>query len=228
MVLDKSILLIDDDPRLLTLLRNFLTREGFNVVTATNGQEGLDQLSEQSFDLIVTDVMMPEMDGHSFLEEVRRSGSEIPVLMLTALGEVDDRIKGLSLGADDYLPKPFEPKELLLRIHNILKRVVTVPTLPVITFGDYLFDMANLQLTRHNTVVYLTPAESEILRLLGETFQKPVSREKIADALQSGGERSVDVQVVRLRKKIEADPSKPIYLKTIRHKGYVLTGGPDV
>lgn len=214
------ILVVDDDDKLRALLEQFLTRAGFLVSTAANAKEARELLAVFTVDMLVLDVMMPGERGTVLAKELR-SGHGAPVLLLTAMDQAADRIEGLEAGADDYLTKPFEPKELVLRIQNILARIRPKDGAPRgLRLGEFTFDVISGKLTRAGEPVYLTGAEIHCLRTLAEAGGEPVSREALAEA--GGNERSTDVQINRLRKKIEANPGKPVYIQTIRHAGYAL------
>ncbi len=217
------ILVVDDDDRLRELLRKFLSENGFLVATASDVADARAKLDIFAFDLIVLDLMMPGESGLDFAEELGRRGA-IPTLMLTAMGEPEDRIAGLERGADDYLPKPFEPRELLLRIHNILRRVPPRPEAPAeVRLGDVLFDLERGELRRNGKPIRLTAVETALLKALAERPGAVLSRQELTMRTgASGGGRAVDVQVTRLRRKIEPDPRLPRYLQTVRGKGYVL------
>lgn len=224
------ILVIDDDARLRDLLRRYLTDNGFRVTTAGDSEEARRTMQALAFDLLVLDVMMPGETGTAFARSLRGDTEEsrmsVPILMLTALGETDDRISGLESGADDYLTKPFEPRELLLRIRTILKRTHAAPPDPATTdiqFGGFRFDMERGVLERGGVPVRISPAEASLLKVLGSSAGLPLSREELAERCKiHGNERTIDVQVTRLRRKIETDPRAPQFLQTIRGKGYVL------
>jgi two-component system phosphate regulon response regulator OmpR len=175
------------------------------------------------FDLLILDVMMPQEDGFSLAESVRRTSS-VPIILLTARGMPEDRIKGLALGADDYVPKPFEPEELALRINAILRRAAmrSAEAPETVRFGPYVFNLARGDLTRDGAGVRLTEAEASLLRVLASRGGEPITREDLAKRAKAGLERSVDVQVTRLRRKIEADPRVPVFLQTVRGIGYRL------
>ena len=224
------ILVVDDDSRLRELLRKFLSERGFRVTTAAHSADAEAKLKSLAFDLLVLDVMMPGETGIDFTKRLRHSNS-VPILLLTARAESQDRIAGLAGGADDYLAKPFEPDELLLRIRAILRRAPP-PTEAVtdIRFGPFRFDLGREELLRSadgaESVVRLTAAEASLLKVLAEGAGTTIGR---ADLLQrsriSGNERTVDVQMTRLRRKVEADPRQPRYLQTVRGTGYVLRLG---
>lgn len=220
-----TILVIDDDRRLRDLLQQFLSTEGYAVMVAEGAGDARRMLQHQNFDLLVVDVMMPGETGVEFTKTLR-SESQVPVLMLTAMGEVEDRIRGLENGADDYLNKPFEPKELLLRIENILRRVRGRPQGPV-RFGEFTFHRENGTLYRGARFIQLTSAELKLLKIFTDRLNEAVSREQLSKLLNGISERSIDVQVVRLRRKIEDDPKNPVYLQTSWGSGYVLRDHPE-
>lgn len=217
------ILVVDDDTRLRSLLRKYLSDSGFRVTTAADAAEARAQLANLSFDLIVLDVMMPGESGLTFVESLRPK-CQVPVLLLTAMGAPEDRVKGFETGADDYLHKPFEPRELVLRIKSILRRLPADSPPPAeIRLGSYRFDVAREELVHGGDVVRLTPAETELLKVLAENAGSPLSREELGERCAiAGGLRAIDVQVTRLRRKIEPDPKLPRYLRTIRGRGYLL------
>ncbi|HCU58571.1 MAG TPA: DNA-binding response regulator [Alphaproteobacteria bacterium] len=218
------ILVVDDDTRLRSLLGRFLREQGFAVSVAKDAFQADMFLNQYRLDLIVLDVMMPGLDGFEFLKQIRLE-SNVPVLMLTAMGETDNRIYGLEHGADDYLPKPFEPKELVLRIKNILKRVPQKNIEnAVLNFGPIVYDMASKELKNvSGEIIHITNVEQQLLNILGQKAGQIFTREKLAEILGAGNNpRSIDVQITRLRKKIEKDSKNPRYLQTIRGKGYML------
>ncbi len=219
------ILVVDDDNRLRSLLQRFLRDNGFYVSVAKNAAEARERLRDYKFDLLIVDIMMPEETGLEFLEKLRRESS-MPVIMLTAMGETEDRIAGLETGADDYLPKPFEPKELVLRIKNILRRAPQEDGQAVekLNLGLCCYDMVKKELlTKQGTVIHITPVEQAMLNVLGQKSGQIFTREKLAEILGAGqSPRSIDVQITRLRKKIEKDSKNPRYLQTVRGKGYML------
>lgn len=219
------ILVVDDDVRLRHLLQRYLQESGFAVSAAKDAENARMFLRQYRFDLVISDVMMPNESGIEFLQKLRHE-SDVPTILLTAMGETADRINGLEAGADDYLPKPFEPKELVLRINNILRRIpITDRTkTTILQLGDCVFDLSKKE-CRHkvNGLMHLAPVELAILSILGQKTGQIFSREKLAELL--GGEqslRSIDVQITRLRKKIEKDSKNPRYLQTVRGKGYML------
>ncbi|MBC7135514.1 MAG: response regulator transcription factor [Oceanibaculum nanhaiense] len=220
------ILVVDDDGRLRDLLRRYLTENGFRVSTAADAAEARAKLESLAFDLLVLDVMMPGESGLDLTQDLRRTGV-VPILLLTAMAETEDRINGLERGADDYLSKPFEPRELLLRIRTILRRVNgAVPARAAgapILLGGLVFDAERLELRGPGRTVRLTEAEAALLRALAEKPGATLTRDDLAQRLDlTGNPRTVDVQVTRLRRKIEPDPRFPRYLQTVRGKGYAL------
>ncbi len=224
------LLIVDDDERIRGLLRKFLIRHGFLVSVARDAGHARRVLAGLDFDLIVMDVMMP---GESGVELTRalRATHKTPILLLTAKGETPDRIEGLEAGADDYLPKPFEPKELLMRINAILRRMPEPEQEPVqpkiVHLGPVRYDIERAELSRAGKPVRLTATEVQLMRIFAENLRKPVSRAKLVEDLgRDGGqaqERAVDVQITRLRRKIESDPKQPRYLQTVRGEGYMLS-----
>ncbi|MDA0901872.1 MAG: response regulator [Proteobacteria bacterium] len=215
------ILVVDDDTRLRKLLSKYLSDNGFYVSAAKDAAQAREMMKDFIFDMLVVDLMMPNETGVEFTKSLRQS-SKIPVLMLTAMGEVNYRIEGLEAGVDDYLPKPFEPKELLLRIHNILKRVVGDVEDSNYSFGDFLFDAKSMRLKKGDEYIHITETEAKILNILCKEFGEIVSREKISDFFGGVDHRTIDVQITRLRRKIEENPKQPHFLQTVRNKGYVL------
>lgn len=217
------ILVVDDDARLRKLLARYLAEHGFLVATAENAADARSKLASFTFDLIVLDLMMPGESGLSLAADLRRR-SGVPILMLTAMGEPEDRIAGLEKGADDYMVKPFEPRELLLRIGNILRRVPQASALPtVVHLGGMVFDMEREELRRGEQPVKLTSVETALLGALARRAGVALRREELIELTgAAGGDRAIDVQVTRLRRKIETDPRDPRYLQTVRGRGYVL------
>lgn len=218
----QHLLVIDDDSRIRSLLQRFLTKSGYRVSTAQNADEARHTLDGLTFDLLILDVMMPGQSGMEFATELRKK-DQVPILMLTARAESESRIQGLEIGVDDYLAKPFEPRELLLRIRNILKRQNSPSNLPVdeVTFGPFRFKPERQELMCGEDVIRLTDRERELLCLFAAQPGATVTRTALAGE-DGTGERTVDVQINRLRRKIEPDPSNPIYLQTIRGIGYRL------
>ncbi len=220
------VLVVDDDTRLRALLHRFLQESGFYVSSAKDASEAREILEQYCFDLLIVDIMMPNESGLVFLEKLRQD-NDVPVVLLTAMGETGDRINGLEIGADDYIAKPFEPKELVLRIRNIIKRAPqkNVDMLEKLDLGLCWFDLDKKELIdkKDNSVIHITPVEKSMLVILGQKSGQIFSREKLAQILGAEqGPRSIDVQVTRLRKKIEKDSKNPRYLQTVRGKGYML------
>lgn len=228
--LQQHLLIVDDDERIRGLLQKFLIRSGFLVTTARDAAQARRLIAGLDFDLLVLDVMMPGEDGISFTRDLR-GRLATPILLLTARGETANRIEGLEAGADDYLAKPFEPKELLLRINAILRRVpVARPAEPVpkvLVLGEARYDVDRGELWRGSDLVRLTATEAALMRIFAAEPGQPVSRDRLAGDLGRADEanpeaRAVDVQITRLRRKIEADPKQPRYLQTVRGEGYML------
>lgn len=221
------ILVVDDDDRIRELLTKFLRARGLRVSAAPDGEKALALLSQLRFDLVILDVMMPGVDGFTVTETVRES-SDTPILLLTARGEPEDRIRGLSLGADDYLAKPFEPEELVLRVEAILRRSSPRRKGPKeVRFGPWSFVLATGQLARDGAPVRLTGGEAALLTALAGQAGEPVSRLTLSERAANGaGERAVDVQITRLRRKLEADPKAPVWVQTVRGEGYKLVAEP--
>lgn len=219
------ILVIDDDLRLRSLLSRYLQENGFAVSAAKDAENARMFLRQYDFDLLIVDVMMPGESGLEFLQKLRRD-SDVPAIVLTAMGEIQDRISGLEAGADDYLPKPFEPKELVLRINNILRRVPSVNSenKQILKLGDFSYDLNSKELrSKVGGIVHITPVEQSILSILGQKAGQIFTRDKLAELLGvEQSPRSIDVQITRLRKKIEQDSKNPRYLQTVRGKGYML------
>lgn len=221
------ILVVDDDDRIRDLLTRFLRERDLRVSSASDGAKALALFEQMEFDLVILDVMMPERDGFEVTEVIRQKGNT-PILLLTARGEPEDRIKGLSLGADDYLGKPFEPEELILRVQAILRRSLPQRTGPKeVVFGPWRFVLATRQLSQEGQSVRLTGGEAALLEALAMNVGEPVSRLSLSEKAANGaGERAVDVQVTRLRRKLETDPRAPIWIQTVRGAGYKLVGDP--
>lgn len=221
----RHILVVDDDRRICALLQRYLTENGFLVSAASSAAEADTLMASLTFDLMILDVMMPGEDGLSFTKRLRGT-SDVPILLLTARGEPEDRIAGLERGADDYLAKPFEPRELLLRITTILRRArAPEPQKRVVYLGACRFDAERGELWRNDKIVKLTSAELSLLRIFAGAPGQTFSRSDLSGKIGAVLERTVDVQITRLRRKIEADPRMPIYLQTVRSVGYVLA--PD-
>jgi two-component system phosphate regulon response regulator OmpR len=226
------ILVVDDDARLRALLQRFLTEQGFRVSTAENAATARAALADMAFDLLVLDVMMPGESGLELTAALRAEGQEVPILMLTARGAPDDRIAGLEQGVDDYLAKPFDPRELALRMRTILRRAAPAPTAPQnlapMQIGNRWFDIERAELRGPDGIIRLTGGEAALMQSLARRAGEILSREDIGEALGTpdAGERAIDVQVTRLRRKVEPDPREPRFIQTIRHRGYVLRPGP--
>jgi two-component system, OmpR family, phosphate regulon response regulator OmpR len=218
----KHILIVDDDDRIRELLREYLQNNNFYTTTAKNSLDAKKKISLLKFDLIILDIMMPGQSGLELTREIKEK-SDQPIILLTAMGETSDRVSGLETGADDYLPKPFEPKELLLRIKNILKRIKSGKNLnPVLKFGDIRVDLEKMSIKSKKGITKLNTAEKALLEKMilsvGQIFQ----RDQISQIIKLTKERAVDVMITRLRQKIEPDPKNPKYLQTVRGNGYVL------
>ncbi len=224
----RHLLVVDDDDRIRDLLRRFLVRAGFRVTVAEDAAAARRLFESFSFDLAVVDVMMPGEDGFSLTAWLRKR-TAVPILILTARGLPGDRIEGLSLGADDYLAKPFEPQELLLRIEAVLRRTGPVSSGPrQVSLGELTFDLERAELSRNGAAIRLTESEAAILRALAQNAHAAVDRWDLARPGESDAEarlRAVDIHVTRLRKKLEVDPKAPRYLQTVRGIGYMLA--PD-
>ena len=223
------LLVVDDDDRIRSLLKQFLARAGFRVTAARDAAQARKVLELFDVDLLVLDVMMPGETGFELTAwlraQVGRKG-RTPIVLLTARGEAGDRIEGLTRGADDYLPKPFEPQELVLRIGAILRRAGAAADLPRrLSLGRCMFDLERGELYRDDRPVRLTEAEAQLLRRLGRDAHTPIERRLLTSAPEDSGGRAVDIQVTRLRRKIEVDPKNPRYLQTVRGIGYMLA--PD-
>jgi two-component system, OmpR family, phosphate regulon response regulator OmpR len=221
------ILIVDDDTRIRSLLSQFLKTNGYRVTTAESAADARKRMEGLAFDLIVLDVMMPGENGFQFAETLRQT-SAVPILMLTALADINDRIRGFELGVDDYLSKPFDPRELLLRVGSILRRVTAPPpanqnTSPEsVSFGRFTYHIARSELTLGGEAVKITDRERDMMKLLAEANGAPVTREALAGPGSDANERTIDVQINRLRRKIERDPANPMYLQTVRGSGYRL------
>jgi two-component system phosphate regulon response regulator OmpR len=219
---ETHLIVIDDDDRIRDLLKRYLTRQGHAVTTAPDAAAARKLFQTFSFDLAILDIMMPGEDGLSLLKALREEGNQTPVLLLTARGQADDRIEGLRLGADDYLPKPFEPEELALRTAAIIRRSHVPPPPEEIEMSGLVFEPAKGLLSGPSGNIRLTDSELQLLTTLSRHPGEPISREALASQSSNGTERSIDVQVTRLRKKIEPDPKNPIHIQTVRGIGYRL------
>ena len=215
------ILIVDDDDRIRDLVKEFLNQNNYLVSTAKDSDDALEKTKIVKFDLIVLDIMMPGKTGLEFTKDYKNK-INTPILLLTAKGEPDERIEGLELGADDYLTKPFEPKELILRINNILSKTKSIEMKKVIEFGNIKIDLKKLFIYKNNQSLKINSTEKLILEKMINSPGKIFKREEIANLIDLDKERSIDVIVTRLRKKIEENPKSPNYLQTIRGEGYVL------
>jgi len=220
------LLVVDDDQRLRALLQKYLSANGFRVSAAADAEEARTLMKSMAFDLLILDVMMPGETGLDLTRAVRAQ-SQVPILILTARGESEDRIAGFEYGADDYLPKPFEPRELVLRCGALLRRSATPAVSPhrEVKMGEAVFDPERGELRRKGKPVRLTSSEAALLKLFAANAGRPFSRMDLCTRLGVALERSIDVQVTRLRRKIEEDPKLPLYIQTVRGVGYVLV--PD-
>jgi two-component system phosphate regulon response regulator OmpR len=221
------LLVIDDDSRLRTLLARFLGDNGYRVTVAANAGEARRRLAGLAFDLLIVDVMMPGENGIDLARSLR-AGSTVPILMLTALSEPANRIAGLEAGADDYLPKPFEPRELLLRVNNILRRSRPGPLSLIehVRFGPYAFHLRSGELRKGGELIALTEREREIMQIFAEAPGETIARERLLGGGPQASERTIDVQINRLRRKLEESPGDPMYLQTVRGIGYRLVTEP--
>jgi two-component system phosphate regulon response regulator OmpR len=212
---------VDDDSRIRDLLARYLQEHGYRVTSAVDAASARATMRGLTFDLLILDVMMPHESGIDFARSLRRE-SQVPILMLTARAEPDQRIEGLETGVDDYLAKPFDPRELLLRVVNVLRRRATAASSSEVRMGNFVFHIARGELKRDGETVRLTERERELLRYFAQRPGMPVARHELAKDGENGGERAIDVQINRLRRKIENDPANPVYLQTVRGKGYIL------
>lgn len=228
------ILIVDDDPGLLELLEEYLTGNGYSVSCAANGLELEQRLAEKSADLLLLDLMLPGEDGLSLARKLRAGGAKLPIIMLSARGEDIDRIVGLEVGADDYLAKPFNPRELLARIRAVLRRTgedqATTAEAPLATgneFGSFHLDIDSRRLIREGKEIPLTSGDFGLLRLFVEHPNRVLSRDRLMEWIKGYDrdpfDRSIDVRVTRLRRKIETDPARPVYIRTVRGEGYLFT-----
>ena len=219
------ILIVDDDTRIRELLTRYLLQNGYRVTAAESAADARRKMEGLAFDLLVLDIMMPGENGVSLARALRADESDVPILMLTARSETEQRIEGLDAGADDYLGKPFDPRELLLRIGNIVRRRAPedVNLVEQIVFGPFIFVIAKRELKRNGEVVRLTDRERDILVRFARNPGETIARHALADGDAEIGERTIDVQINRLRRKLEADPANPRYLQTVRGMGYRLS-----
>jgi two-component system phosphate regulon response regulator OmpR len=216
------LLIVDDDHKIRDLLARYLYEQGFRVTTAEDAPSARAAMRGLSFDIILLDVMMPGESGLDLARELK-STTRVPICMLTARAEAEQRIEGLEIGVDDYISKPFEPRELLLRLRNILRRGQDVQgSADEARMGPYTFYISRGELKRGEEAIKLTERERDLLRLFAQRRGMPVQRHELANDENTGSERAIDVQINRLRRKIESDPSNPVYLQTVRGKGYIL------
>ncbi len=226
------VLIVDDDERIRTLLARFMAKNGYLVTKARDAAHARRLLAGLEFDMLIIDVMMPGEDGFALTRDLRLSLTT-PIMLLTARGEAEDRITGLEAGADDYLPKPFEPQELLLRVNAILRRIpkdINKPAPPrTLQMGKFRYDITRSELWHGDSVMRLTSTENALMRVFAASPNTAVSRKRLVQELGQGdssaNERAIDVQITRLRRKIEADPKQPRYLQTVRGAGYMIA--PD-
>ncbi|MEX0344291.1 MAG: response regulator transcription factor [Rhizobiaceae bacterium] len=218
------LLVVDDDTRIRDLLKQYLSSNGFRVTVAANSADARNKLEGLDFDLLIIDVMMPGESGIE-LTKALRSDKQVPILMLTALSEIESRVNGLEAGADDYLSKPFDPRELILRVNNILRRggPTAAPKVEQIVFGPYTFQIMRRELKCSGKPVKLTDREQDILALFAERAGETIPRQDLISGDSTVGERTIDVQINRLRRKIEEDPANPVWLQTVRGVGYRLS-----
>ncbi len=219
----KHILVVDDDDRIRELIKEYLENNNFYVTTAKHAEDAKNKIKLIKFDLIILDIMMPGQNGLDLTKEIKSSNDQ-PIILLTAMGETSDRISGLETGADDYLPKPFEPKELLLRIKNILKRILkkNKNLNPILKFGSIKVDLQKMSISSKKGEIKLNSAEKSLLETMVLSVGQVFQREQISKIVSLTKERAVDVMITRLRQKIEPDPKNPKYLQTVRGNGYVL------
>lgn len=216
------VLLVDDDQRIRDLLGRYLFENGFRVTTAHDCSTARASMRGLSFDLVILDVMMPGENGLELARNLKGI-SPVPICMLTANAEPEDRVEGLEAGVDDYVTKPFEPRELVLRLRNIMRRGrLEAGPREEVRMGDYTFHVGRGELKRGEEAVKLTERERDLLRLFASRLGSPIARHELASDDSTGNERAIDVQINRLRRKIEIDPSNPVYLQTVRGKGYIL------
>ena len=218
------LLVVDDDTRIRNLLKQFLSENGFRITVAGTAAEARRKLEGLDFDLLILDVMMPGESGVDLTRSLRQA-KDVPILMLTALSETDSRISGLEAGADDYLPKPFDPRELILRANNILRRggPPATPKVEQIVFGPYTFQIARRELKKSGVAIKLTDREQDILSVFAQRAGETIPRHELVGDGSEVGERTIDVQINRLRRKIERDPANPVWLQTVRGVGYRLS-----
>ena len=218
---EAHILVVDDDDGIRELVKQYLNQNNFLVSTANSAEDALEKIQVIKFDLIILDIMMPGKSGLEFTIENKKK-INTPIILLTAKGEASERVKGLEVGADDYLPKPFEPKELILRIKNILNRTKIDSKKRIISFGNIEINLNKHLIIKNNEEFKINSTEKTILEVMINSPGKTFSREEIGSIIKLDKERSIDVVITRLRKKIEIDPKNPKYLQTLRGEGYVL------
>ena len=218
---NKHILVVDDDDRIRNLLKEYLSDNNYIVSTAENSEQAKNKLYLLKFDIIILDVMMPGQNGYDLTKEIKKK-LKVPIILLTAKGEVENRIKGLELGADDYIGKPFEPKELLLRIENIIKKKNEINLNTKYNVGSAEIDLNKMTINLKNELIKINNSEKKVLIEMLANPGKTYSREEIGAILDISQERSIDVMITRLRQKLEINPKNPKYLQTIRGSGYVL------
>jgi two-component system phosphate regulon response regulator OmpR len=215
------VLVVDDDRRIRELLQTFLKDSGYRVTTADNAASARERMQGLAFDLMILDVMMPGQSGIEFARELRGE-TGVPILMLSARAEVESRIEGFESGVDDYLPKPFEPRELLLRIRSVLRRQEAGKVAAHVLLGQCVFHVERGELQKGGETIRLTTRERELMLIFARRPGKAISRSELGQDGAEGGARAIDVQINRLRRKIEADPATPVYLQTVRGSGYIL------
>ena len=217
------ILIVDDDKRILELINDYLIKNNFMVSIANNAMEARKKIENIEFDLIILDIMMPGESGLKLASSLKKNNFKTPILLLSALGNPEDRIKGLEIGASDYLPKPFEPKELLLRMNNLIQKNKFDSKKKIIKFGPYTFNLKNEILKKNGKNFILTSSETRLLCILAKNDGKPIFRDNLSKILNiPSASRALDVQVTRLRNKIEGNKKFPSYIQTVRGRGYVL------
>jgi two-component system phosphate regulon response regulator OmpR len=216
------VLVVDDDQKIRDLLARYLMENGFRVTTAADSAAARASMRGLAFDLVLLDVMMPGETGLDLARDLKGS-SQVPICMLTARAEAEHRIEGLEIGVEDYIAKPFEPRELLLRLKNILRRgqAATGP-IDEVRMGPFVFHVGRGELKRDDETIKLTERERDLLRLFAQRRGMPIARHELSSEESTGNERAIDVQINRLRRKIETDPANPVYLQTVRGKGYIL------
>ncbi len=221
-----KVLIVDDDSRILELLKQFFTKNGFESYTAIDADEGHAILNNQKVDILILDVMLPGVTGFEFAKKIKAQSKNTPIILLTALSEPDNRVKGLESGADDYITKPFDPRELILRVRNLLDlynvNIQKESKGEVIEFGDCSYSFAQKQLTINGEDVALSSTDQKLLEYFMLNIGKTLSRNELSKLMGGLSDRSIDVQIVRLRQKIEKDAGRPKFLQTIRHEGYGL------